>query len=114
MRRVHALARVDILDEVARLGSNVLVIAKGRLAAQGDFHAIRELLDDRPRRVRVRTDKPQLLDLPSGAAAFSLERLGTRDGKPVEWRTTLIRGDRYRFVSEWSPDGGGSMLRPSA
>ena len=55
-----------------------------------------------------------LLDLPSGAAAFSLERLGMRDGKPVEWRTTLIRGDRYRFVSEWSPAGGGSMLRPSA
>ena len=54
----------------------------------------------------------KLLDLPSRAAAFSLERLGTRDGEPVEWRTTLIRGDRYRFVSEWSP-GGGSMLRPS-
>ena len=54
-----------------------------------------------------------LLGLPSGAAAFSLERLGTRDGKPVEWRTTLIRGDRYRFVSEWSPDGGGGVLRPT-
>ena len=54
-----------------------------------------------------------LLGLPSGAAAFSLERLGTRDGKPVEWRATLIRGDRYRFVSEWSPDGGGGVLRPT-
>lgn len=50
-----------VLEEVERFGSNVLVIAKGRLAAQGDFRAIRELLDDRPRRVRVRTDKPQLL-----------------------------------------------------
>jgi GntR family transcriptional regulator len=47
----------------------------------------------------------KLLGLPSGVAAFSLERLGTFDGKPVEWRTTLIRGDRYRFVSEWSSDG---------
>ena len=55
-----------------------------------------------------------LLGLPSGAAAFSLERLGTRDGKPVEWRTTLIRGDRYRFVSEWSPAGGGGVLRPTS
>ena len=34
-----------VLEEVERFGSNVLVIAKGRLAAQGDFHAIRELLD---------------------------------------------------------------------
>ena len=56
-----------------------------------------------------------LLGLPSGAACFSLERLGTRDGRPVEWRTTLIRGDRYRFVSEWSPSkGAGGGLQPAS
>ncbi|MEM8707070.1 MAG: GntR family transcriptional regulator [Actinomycetota bacterium] len=54
-----------------------------------------------------------LLDLPNGAACFSLERLGTHNGEPVEWRTTLIRGDRYRFVSEWSPSGRAE-LRPAA
>ncbi len=47
-----------VLDEVERFGSNVLVIAQGRLAAQGDFRAIRDLMDDRPHRLRVRTDKP--------------------------------------------------------
>lgn len=46
-------------------------------------------------------------------AAFFLERLGSRDGRPVEWRTTIIRGDRYRFVTDWSA-GGRSELRPSA
>ena len=46
-------------------------------------------------------------------AAFFLERLGCRDGVPVEWRTTVIRGDRYGFVTEWSA-GGQSELRPSA
>ena len=50
-----------VLEEVERFGSNVLVISKGRLAAQGNFHAIRELMDDRPRLVRVRTDRPQAL-----------------------------------------------------
>jgi ABC-2 type transport system ATP-binding protein len=45
-----------VLDEVERFGSRVLVMAQGRLAAEGDFHAIRELMDERPRRVRVRTD----------------------------------------------------------
>ncbi|MFV2038720.1 MAG: ABC transporter ATP-binding protein [Acidimicrobiales bacterium] len=50
-----------VLEEVERFGSNVLVIALGRLAAQGDFRAIRDLMDDRPRRVRVRTDRPQSL-----------------------------------------------------
>ena len=57
-----------VLEEVERFGSNVLVIAKGRLAAQGDFHAIRDLLDDRPHRIRVRTDKPREL---AGALVLS-------------------------------------------
>ncbi|MEM7095177.1 MAG: ABC transporter ATP-binding protein [Actinomycetota bacterium] len=46
-----------VLEEVERFGSNVVVISKGRLAAEGDFREIRELMDDRPRRVRVRTDR---------------------------------------------------------
>ena len=46
-----------VLDEVERFGSKVLVIAHGRLAATGDFRAIRDLMDDRPHRYRVRTDK---------------------------------------------------------
>jgi ABC-2 type transport system ATP-binding protein len=48
-----------VLDEVERFGSRVLVLAQGRLAAEGDFHAIRELMDDRPHRIRVRADKPR-------------------------------------------------------
>ena len=53
------------------------------------------------------------LGLRKADAAFFLERLGCRDGVAVEWRTTVIRGDRYRFVTEWSA-GGQSELRPSA
>lgn len=52
------------------------------------------------------------LDLRKTDAAFFLERLGTRGGTPIEWRTTIIRGDRYRFVSDWSA-GVVSTLRPS-
>ncbi len=37
-----------ILDEVERLAQNVLVIVAGRLAASGDFRAIRRLMTDRP------------------------------------------------------------------
>ena len=46
-------------------------------------------------------------------AAFFLERLGSRDGTPIEWRSTIIRGDRYRFVTDWST-GARSELRPTA
>jgi ABC-2 type transport system ATP-binding protein len=50
-----------VLDEVERLASRVLVMGKGRLLAEGDFRAIRELIDDRPHRLRVVTDKPREL-----------------------------------------------------
>jgi len=45
-----------VLDEVERFGSRILVIAQGRLAAEGDFRAIRDLMDDRPHRLRIVTD----------------------------------------------------------
>jgi ABC-2 type transport system ATP-binding protein len=45
-----------VLAEVERFGSRVLVMAQGRLAAAGDYREIRALMDDRPQRVRVRTN----------------------------------------------------------
>ncbi len=50
-----------VLEEVERFGSDVLVMAKGRLAASGDYHEIRDLMDDRPLRVRVRASAPREL-----------------------------------------------------
>ena len=50
-----------VLEEVERFGSRILVIAQGHLVAEGQFHAIRELMDDRPRRFRVGTAGPTAL-----------------------------------------------------
>jgi ABC-2 type transport system ATP-binding protein len=55
------LVSSHVLEEVERFGSRVLVMAQGRLAAEGDFHAIRDLMDDRPHRIRLRTDRPRVL-----------------------------------------------------
>ncbi|HSP54291.1 MAG TPA: ABC transporter ATP-binding protein [Dehalococcoidia bacterium] len=44
-----------ILDEVERLAENILVIVAGRLAASGDFRAIRRLMTDRPHTFTVRS-----------------------------------------------------------
>ncbi len=44
-----------ILEEVERLAHNVLVIVSGRLAASGDFRAIRKLMTDRPHTFTVRS-----------------------------------------------------------
>jgi ABC-2 type transport system ATP-binding protein len=64
------LVSSHVLDEVARLGSNVLVIAQGRLAATGDYRDLRNLMDDRPLRVRVSADRPR--ELASALLARSL------------------------------------------
>jgi len=58
------------------------------------------------------SDRSQLGLRPS-EAAFFLERLGERNGARVEWRTTVIRGDRYRFVTDWTA-GSRNELRPTA
>lgn len=44
----------------------------------------------------------ELLELKGLAAVFHLQRLGRADGRPIEHRITLMRGDRFRYVSEWS------------
>jgi ABC-2 type transport system ATP-binding protein len=55
------LVSSHVLDEVERLGSQILVMSQGRLAAAGDFHELRALMDDRPMRIRVRTNRPREL-----------------------------------------------------
>lgn len=42
-----------------------------------------------------------VLRLPRGQAAFSVEREVRSGGLLVEWRWSLVRGDRFRFVSRW-------------
>lgn len=54
-----------------------------------------------------------LLGLKKNDAAFHLERLGCYEGEPIEWRTTVIRGDRFRFVTDWT-SGSATVLRPAA
>jgi ABC-2 type transport system ATP-binding protein len=52
---VTVLFSSHILEEVERLAENVLVIVSGRLAASGDFHAIRRLMTDRPHQLSLRS-----------------------------------------------------------
>lgn len=45
------------------------------------------------------------LALPDGVAAFLIERLGLVGERPVEWRRTLIRADRFSVVSQFHRAG---------
>jgi len=76
-----------VLDEVERFGSRVLVMAQGRLAAEGDYHAIRELMDDRPHRIRIRSSDPRNLAAGLlGAAGVVGVRLADADATIVDTR----------------------------
>lgn len=44
-----------------------------------------------------------LLGMSGDVAAFRVERQGCSGDDVVEWRQTLIRGDRYEFTSTWQP-----------
>lgn len=74
-----------VLEEVERFGSRVLVVAQGRLAATGDFRAIRDLMDDRPHRIRVRTDQPRALAarLVDGAGVLGVRIEPPSPGRPA-------------------------------
>jgi GntR family transcriptional regulator len=51
----------------------------------------------------------KLLRLPPRTAAFATERLALVGESPVEWRKSLIRGDRYSLIAQWP---AGARARP--
>lgn len=56
-------------------------------------------------RIRPAIPTPELrrlLGVPRGGALFEIERLATAGSVPVEWRQSVIRGDRYSLRADWS------------
>ncbi|HEY5272238.1 MAG TPA: GntR family transcriptional regulator [Acidimicrobiales bacterium] len=68
---------------------------------------------ERFRAVTPSRSERSLLELPPGVAAFAIERLGFVRERPVEWRHTIVRGDRFSVVAEFSA-GIGYRLDVSA
>jgi ABC-2 type transport system ATP-binding protein len=77
------LVSSHVLDEVAKLGSRVLVIAQGRLVASGDYRDLRELMDDRAHRIRLAASDPRRL------ASALLER-GLASGLSIDDRNVMV------------------------
>jgi ABC-2 type transport system ATP-binding protein len=50
-----------ILAEVERFAENIVVIVNGKLAAAGDFRAIRDRIDTHDHAVRIRSSEPRYL-----------------------------------------------------
>jgi ABC-2 type transport system ATP-binding protein len=101
-----------VLGEVERLGSQVLVMSQGRLAAAGDFHELRALMDDRPMRIRVRTDRPRELGgalLEAGTAVGvrldggDVLELDTRDARALAHALAPVARERGARLYEVHP-----------
>jgi ABC-2 type transport system ATP-binding protein len=91
------LVSSHVLDEVERIGSRVIVMARGRLVAEGDFHRIRRLMDDRPLRVAISASDP---------ARLAAELLGERLVNAVsvgESSLLVDTTDVFRFRKRLAP-----------
>jgi len=44
----------------------------------------------------------RLLALPSGVAVLAIDRVGELRGQPVEWRESVVRGDRFTLTTDLS------------
>jgi ABC-2 type transport system ATP-binding protein len=55
------LVSSHILHEIEAMTSNILLINNGRILAEGDVHAIRDLIDEHPHTVFVRGENPRRL-----------------------------------------------------
>jgi GntR family transcriptional regulator len=60
------------------------------------WERIRPVIPDRTQR--------EILQITTHQPAFAIERMGLRDGAPVEWRHSIVRGDRLSFVARWTSD----------
>jgi ABC-2 type transport system ATP-binding protein len=88
MRRLAADGRTilissHILEEVETLADSILLMVSGKLAASGDYHAIRAKLDERPYSVRIVASDPRSM-------AASLVKLDAVDSVAVDPDGALV------------------------
>lgn len=91
-----------LLDEdLSSGGLYDLLVSRCALRVTGGWERIRPVVPQSSER--------KLLRLPPKVAAFSIERLALVGDQPIEWRRSLIRGDRYSLLAQW-PSGTRQRL----
>lgn len=78
------LTHAGLYDELSRAG---IALTGGREHIEG---------------VVPNAEQRRLLGIKAGVAALSIDRRGCLKNRPVEWRQTLVRGDRFSVVAQWS------------
>ncbi len=114
MRELAARGRTilissHILEEVETLAGEILLVVSGKLAAAGDFRAIREKLDDRPFKLRVVSEDPRTL-------AAALIRVPAVDSVSLDPDDSLIVltsnvGELQRAIARLARDASVRLYR---
>ena len=103
-----------VLYEVEAMTSNILLMHRGRVLAEGNIHQIRELIDEHPHNVRIEADRPRelaqrLVTMPGVVAvrvpSETLVEAETR--QPDAFYQTLqqaLAQGQFKVVSVTSPD----------
>jgi ABC-2 type transport system ATP-binding protein len=108
------LVSSHVLYEIEAMTRNILLIARGRILAEGQIQQIRALIDEHPHNVRIEVDRPRELAQEVAALPGVVTLRLPADGVlEVETRrpedfyarvTPLLLKGRYRVVSMTSPD----------
>ncbi len=94
-----------ILEEVAQVGNEILVIVAGRLAASGDYRAIRALMTDRPHSITIHSsdDRRLATALMANESVFAVElkpgSLSVQTSRLSEFRRAIAAVGRQAGVS---------------
>jgi ABC-2 type transport system ATP-binding protein len=75
-----------VLHEIEALTTQILLMHKGKVLAEGDIYQIRELIDRHPHKVRVECDRPRQLGEALACADHVLALAFERDALTVETR----------------------------
>ena len=98
-----------VLEEVEALADRILLVVSGKLAASGDFHAIREKLDERPFQVRIGASKQREM-----AAALvgldAVESVSLTESGSIEVLTRNV-SELQRMAPKLAQDIGSSLYR---
>ena len=98
-----------VLEEVEALADRILLVVSGKLAASGDFHAIREKLDERPFQVRFGASKQREM-----AAALvgldAVESVSLTESGSIEVLTRNV-SELQRMAPKLAQDIGSSLYR---
>ncbi|MBL8048973.1 MAG: ABC transporter ATP-binding protein [Chthonomonas sp.] len=95
------LVSSHILFEVEQMTSNIVLLHRGRLLANGNIRVIRDLIDRFPHRISIHTPAPDQVASLLAQQAFTISVRKTRDGVEVETRQP---DQFYEFIPQVALD----------